>query len=98
MQRSAINAVVTNGKLGTWDARVTAKQEAIILAVTKPLAIDAEDVAAYVASGDITHLPTATHDLLTKAVKQCQAKADSPSAARRFWPRKVAAVILLNRI
>lgn len=97
MSERTINAVVVNGRLGVkWEARVTKAQEAIILAVVRPMNIDPHDVAAYVADGDISHLEATTHDLLTKAVKQCQAKAPNASQARRYWPRKIASVILDN--
>ena len=95
---SDLNLIVRNGKQpgrgGDWKASVTKKQAEIILAVTSGTDLGWEDLGAYVASGDLTHMSDATHAELTKLVKQCQERAENESQARRYWPRKVASVIL----
>ena len=98
MSVSINNAVVRNGRLGEkWLASVTAKQaEAILHHAGSQHGLESSDLAAYVASGDLDHLDDATHLKLRAIVKACQEGAVSDSAARRFWPRKVASVLLVS--
>lgn len=99
MSSSNLNTVVRNGYTGGdtgkgWKASVTATQLRVIRNVTAATTLGQEDVGAYVASGDISCLEATTHQALRAYVKACQEQAPSESAARRYWPRKIASVIL----
>jgi hypothetical protein len=99
---SSINLVTRNGYTGKkdessrWKASVTATQLSTILNVGTR--IDAEKIpemfGPYVATGDITYLSDDAHAELKRIVKACQEQAPSASAARRYWPRKIASVLL----
>lgn len=77
----------------TWVPRISRAQEEIILEVTRNMKAT-ESMIAYVNTGDLSHLTADENKNLTKAVAQCKNRVATPSQARRFWPRKLAAVIV----
>lgn len=80
----------------TWVPRVTAEQERVMLLVSANHEFEATDLAAYVASGDLSDLDPKVHATLTQYVKQAKNHAPNESQAKRYWPRKMASVILTN--
>ena len=98
-----LTVIARQGRLGDkWLVTVSGKQQAVILTVafeygTVCESLPWEDIASYVADGDITHLTDTTHQTLKFLVRKCQEEVgEHTSAARRYWPRKVAAVLLAN--
>lgn len=87
----------SSSKAGSsWKARVTATQQATIESVASTISatVNLDRLTDYVNTGDISRLDGETHRLLQKVVDQCKARSANESQAKRYWPRKVAAVIL----
>ena len=80
----------------TWKARVTATQQHTIEAACASIdaTIDLDRLEAYVNTGDMSRLDGNTHALLGRVVTICKEQSPNESQAKRYWPRKVAAVIL----
>jgi hypothetical protein len=80
----------------TWTPRVTKAQEEAILAAA-PTGFEATGtIEAYVLSGDVSELRAEEAAQIKAIRKAAQERMPNESAARRIWPRKVAAVLLAN--
>lgn len=92
------NLTVVQGRLGVkWEARVTAKQEAIILRVSGKHGLTHDDLMGYVSTGDASYMSGDTASKITEIVKAVKTQLPE-SAAKRIWPRKVASVLLTDSI
>jgi hypothetical protein len=94
---SSTNMLVQLGKKAEgkgWEARVSQQQrEAIMAGAFKPTTEEVDQLGAYVASGDLAHLPTTTKAKIDATIRVAKERLNA-SQGKRIWPRKVAAVIL----
>ena len=102
------DATYEKGEVKDLGSRVTSKQAKLVLdkltnAQRKVLtegegALDT--LRAYADTGDKSYVTSEQYEVLSKIVAQCKedVAADDPkgSKARRFWPRKTAAIVVAH--
>jgi hypothetical protein len=94
MDANSILRVGSKGRAGSsWDPRATVEQDRLICAAGGHLRWEWMELSAYAESGDLGDISPATYAQLTQVRKVCQEQV-SESAGKRYWPRKIAAVLL----
>lgn len=100
MSTAMLSDLSAAGRTGVkdWKARVTQKQANAIQLAARGKRLDADEMLAYVLTGDASHLTGQTASDLKLLVKQAKEQMPNESQAKRIWPRKAAAVLLWDEM